>query len=53
MEAVSVRDLGNRGGDVLGRVARGESLIACRRNLTKVDPEALRADLDPVLDSTL
>ena len=78
METVSVRDLRNCGGDVLDRVARGESLIvtrdgtptarlvpvprrspsaaeliARRRNLPKVDPEALRADLDAVLDSTL
>lgn len=53
MAEVSVRDLRNRSADVLDRVARGESLIACCRNLPKLDPEALRADLDAVLDSTL
>ncbi|WP_448073152.1 type II toxin-antitoxin system Phd/YefM family antitoxin [Georgenia yuyongxinii] len=30
MGTVSVRDLRNRGADVLGRVARGESLIVTR-----------------------
>ncbi len=78
MESVTVRDLRNRGGDVLDRVARGESvivtrdgtevaelrprtrrspsaidLIARRRTLPDVDPEALRRDLDAAVDSTL
>lgn len=75
MGTVSVRELRNHGGEVLDRVARGESvvvtrdgaavaelrplprrtataaeLIARRRSLPSVDPAALRADLDRVLD---
>jgi len=78
METVSVRDLRNHGGEVLNRVARGESLIitrdgaevaemvplhrssvapaeliARRRALPLVDPDALRRDVDAVLDATL
>lgn len=78
METVSVRELRNRGGEVLDRVARGEAvivtrdgaevaelrprrrrspsavdLIARRRVLPSIDPEALRRDLDAVLDSGL
>lgn len=75
---VSVRDLRNRGGEVLGRVQRGESLtvtsdgapiaelrplprrsrsavelVARRRSLPPVDPNALRDDVDAVLDQSL
>ena len=78
MNAVSVRDLRNHGGDVLNRVAAGESviitrdgaevaelrplrrravpirdLIARRAALPPVDPSALRADIDAVLDPAL
>jgi len=78
MDAVTVRDLRNHGGEVLDRVARGErliitrdgtevaelrprerksppaeQLIARRRRLPRVDPEALRRDLDAVLDPRL
>lgn len=78
MATVSVRDLRNRGGDILNQVARGEALtvtrdgaevarlvpmprrgaspaelIARRRHLPKVDPEALRRDLDSILDPAL
>jgi prevent-host-death family protein len=78
MESVTVRDLRNHGGEVLDRVARGESvivtrdgaevaelrprarrspspadLIARRRELPHVDPDALRRDLDTVLDAEL
>lgn len=78
METVSVRELRNRGGEVLDRVARGEAvivtrdgaevaelrprrrrspapsdLIARRRLLPMVDPEALRRDVDAVLNPEL
>lgn len=78
MKTVSVRDLRNHGGDVLDRVARGESLIitrdgvevaevvplhrrsvapaeliARRLALPRMDPDALRRDIDAVLDATL
>ncbi len=78
MASVSVRDLRNHGGEVLDRVARGESvvvtrdgaevaelrprvrrspsaadLIRRRRHLPPVDPEALRRDIDDVLDPSL
>jgi antitoxin (DNA-binding transcriptional repressor) of toxin-antitoxin stability system len=78
MDAVTVRELRNHGGEVLDRVARGEALIvtrdgsevaelrrrtrrsptaadliARRRHLPNVDPEALRRDLDRVLDAAL
>jgi prevent-host-death family protein len=78
VESVSVRELRNHGGEVLDRVARGESvivtrdgaevaelrprprpgpsaadLIARRRHLPGVDPEALRRDLDTVLNPEL
>lgn len=78
MGTVTVRELRNHGGDVLERVAHGETLIVTRdghevaelqpirrrsrqtsqlitsrRHLPKVDPEALRADLDAVLDADL
>ena len=75
---VSVRDLRNRGGDVLARVQHGETLtitsdgtpvaelrplprrsrsatelVARRKDLPKVDTEALRADIDSILDQRL
>lgn len=75
---MTVRDLRNRGADVLARVERGETmvvtrdgrpvarvvplsrpsratseLIASRRHLPLVDPAALRADLDEILDAQL
>jgi prevent-host-death family protein len=78
MDSVTVRDLRNHGGEVLTRVARGETLIvtrdgaeiaelrprarrspapadliARRRRLPHVDPNALRRDVDSVLDATL
>lgn len=78
MSTVTVRELRNRGGEVLDRVARGESfvvtrdgspvaelsplrrrsappaeLVARRRTLPPVDPEALRHDVDEVLDPSL
>lgn len=78
MGAVTVRELRNHGGEILDRVARGESLvvtrdgaevavlsrlprvsagpaelIARRRSLPFVDPDALRRDIDAVLDATL
>ncbi|WP_290804772.1 type II toxin-antitoxin system prevent-host-death family antitoxin [Herbiconiux sp.] len=78
MEKVSVRELRNHGGEVLARVARGETLtvtsdgtqvaelrplprlsastrrlIERRKNLPLVDPAALRADLDELIDPSL
>ena len=78
MENVSVRDLRNRGGEVLHRVEHGETLvvtrdgrpvaelrplprasagpvelIARRRHLPTVDPAALRADLDALIEAGL
>ncbi|HEY8789539.1 MAG TPA: type II toxin-antitoxin system prevent-host-death family antitoxin [Actinopolymorphaceae bacterium] len=78
MESVSVRDLRNHGGEVLDRVARGQTvivtrdgvavaelhgrprrgpsaaeLIARRRHLPLVDPQAVRRDIDSVIDATL
>ena len=78
MVHISVRDLRNKGGRVLRRVARGEAVIVTldgepvaelrpirragltaselverRRNLPIVDPVALRADLDRILDTQL
>jgi prevent-host-death family protein len=78
MPSVSVRDLRNHGGEVLGRVARGESLVVTsdgaevaelrplprrspstrqlierRRTLPSVDGDALRADIDDLLDPSL
>ena len=75
---VSVRDLRNRGGDVLARVQHGETLtitsdgapvaelrplprrsrsaselVARRKSLPPVDVDALRADVDSVLDQSL
>lgn len=78
MATVSVRELRNHGGEILDRVARGESLvvtrdgaevavlsglprasvspaelIARRRHLPLVDPDALRRDIDEILDASL
>lgn len=78
MSTVTVRDLRNKGGEILDRVARGESLvvtrdgdpvaelsplrrrsappselIARRRALPPVDVDALRRDVDEVLDAAL
>jgi len=78
MPTVSVRDLRNHGGDVLDRVARGESvtvtrdgtevaelrplprrgptaqqLIDRRRHLPPLDPDALRRDLDALINPQL
>jgi prevent-host-death family protein len=75
---ISVRDLRNRGGDVLDRVQRGETLtvtsdgtpvaelrplprrsrsatelVARRKDLPQVDADALRADIDSLLDQRL
>jgi prevent-host-death family protein len=78
MESVSVRDLRNKGGEVLDRVERGErvivtrdgrpvaelgplprrsprpaELIERRKRMPRVDPDALRRDIDAVLDPSL
>ena len=78
MESISVRELRIHGGEVLDRVARGETLVvtrdgtavgelrplprrglsaaeltARRRHLPQVDPDALRHDLDSVLNTDL
>jgi antitoxin (DNA-binding transcriptional repressor) of toxin-antitoxin stability system len=73
-----VRELRNHGGEVLTRVARGETLLVTRDGaevaelrplrrhsvsatdlilrraaLPQVDPDALRRDVDAILDSSL
>jgi len=78
MSQVSIRDLRNRGGDVVDRAASGEEITITRagkpvaelrpavrpglsaealldrwRRLPTVDPGALRADIDTVLDPSL
>ena len=78
MRTVTVRELRNKGGEVLGRVERGERVIVTRdghaiaelrplprpspgpaelidrrRRLPRVNPEALRRDIDVVLDPSL
>jgi prevent-host-death family protein len=78
VESVTVRDLRNRGGEVLRRVERGErivvtrdgtpvaelrplpnpsvgpaELIRRRRHLPQVDPDALRRDIDDLIDPSL
>jgi prevent-host-death family protein len=78
MRSVTVRELRNKGGEVLERVEQGERVIVTRdghpiaelrplprrsastaelidrrRRLPRVDPEALRRDIDTVLDPTL
>ncbi|HRP07177.1 MAG TPA: type II toxin-antitoxin system prevent-host-death family antitoxin [Gemmatimonadales bacterium] len=78
MERVTVRDLRNRGGQVLDQVARGTSVLVTRdghpiaelrpvrtrplpaaellarwRTVPAVDGDALRADIDSLLDVRL
>ncbi|WP_082973911.1 type II toxin-antitoxin system Phd/YefM family antitoxin [Mycobacterium sp. E740] len=78
MEAVTVRDLRNSGGEVLRRVERGESIVVTRdgtpvaelrplprpsvsptelirrrRNFPRVNPDALRRDIDNLIDQSL
>jgi prevent-host-death family protein len=78
MSSVTVRELRNKGGEVLERVERGEHVIVTRdgrpvaelrplprpsaappelverrRRLPRVDPEALRREIDTVVDPTL
>jgi prevent-host-death family protein len=78
MDTVTIRDLRNHGGEVVGRVEAGEhvtvtrdgrpvaelrplrsrgisaaALLARWRRLPAVDPEALRRDVDAVIDQTL
>lgn len=78
MDAVTVRELRNSGGDVLHRVEHGEhivitrdgtpvaelrplprssarpaELIRRRENLPPVNPDALRRDIDNLIDSAL
>lgn len=60
-----MRDLRNKGGEVLDRVERGERLVVTRdgravaelierrKRLPRVDPDALRADVDAVIDPSL
>ncbi len=78
VRSVTVRELRNKGGEVLDRVERGERLIVTRdgravaelrpvpsrspgaaeligrrKRLPPVDPDALRRDIDAVLDPSL
>jgi prevent-host-death family protein len=78
METVTIRELRNHGGEVVGRVEAGEHVTVTRdgrpvaelrplrsrgvsaavllerwRRLPAVDPEALRRDVDAVIDQTL
>ncbi len=78
MSEVTIRELRNRGGDVVDRAARGEqititrggkpvaelrtvappaltatNLLARWRSLPRVDPAAVRADIDELLDPKL
>ncbi|MDX1891668.1 type II toxin-antitoxin system prevent-host-death family antitoxin [Mycolicibacterium sp. 050158] len=78
MDAVTVRELRNSGGEVLRRVEHGErivitrdgtpvaelrplprssagpaELIRRRKNLPPVDPDALRRDIDNLIDPSL
>jgi antitoxin (DNA-binding transcriptional repressor) of toxin-antitoxin stability system len=78
MSDVTIRDLRNRGGDVVERAARGEKITITRagkpvaelralpqaalsaetlldrwRRLPRLDPVALRSDIDQALDSSL
>ena len=78
METVTIRDLRNHGGEVVGRVEAGEHVTVTRdgrpvaelrplrsrgistaallerwRRLPAVDAEALRHDVDAVIDQTL
>ena len=78
METVTIRELRNHGGEVVGRVEAGARAIVTRdgrpvaelrplrargvsaaallerwRRLPAVDPEALRRDVDAVIDQSL
>jgi prevent-host-death family protein len=78
MAEVTIRELRNHGGEVIDRVARGETVTVTRsgkpvaelrplpstalsavalterrRKLPSVDPAALRADVDRVVDAAL
>jgi prevent-host-death family protein len=78
MRTVTVRELRNKGGEVLDHVEHGESVIVTRdgraiaelrplprrsvgpeelierrRRLPRVDPDALRRDIDAALDPAL
>jgi prevent-host-death family protein len=78
METVTIRDLRNHGGEVVGRVEAGERVTVTRdgrpvaelrplrsrgisaaallerwRRLPAVDADALRRDVDAVIDQTL
>ena len=78
MDTVTIRDLRNHGGEVVGRVEAGEHVTVTRdgrpvaelrplrsrgvsaaallerwRRLPAVDPEALRRDVDAVIDQAL
>ncbi|MCF6390963.1 type II toxin-antitoxin system prevent-host-death family antitoxin [Mycobacterium sp. MBM] len=78
MDAVTVRELRNSGGDVLRRVEHGERLVITRdgtpvaelrplprsspgpaelirrrKNLPPVNPDALRRDIDNLIDPSL
>lgn len=78
MSDVSIRDLRNHGGEVIDRVARGETVRITRsgrpvaelrplprpgvtaealveeaRRLPPMDPDALRRDIDALIDPTL
>jgi prevent-host-death family protein len=78
MDTVTIRDLRNHGGEVVGRVEAGQHVTVTRdgrpvaelrpvrsrgisaaallerwRRLPAVEPEALRRDVDSVIDQTL
>jgi prevent-host-death family protein len=78
MSEVTVRELRNHGGEVIDRVAGGETVTVTRagkrvaelrpllrpplkatallsrwRNLPRVDPEEVQADIDAVIDPSL
>lgn len=78
MADVSIRDLRNKGGEVVDRASRGEPIVITRagkrvaelrpvpppgltaetlvaqwRGLPPVDPDALRRDIDELIDSRL
>ena len=78
MDKITIRDLRNKGGQVVERVIRGEQLIITRdgravaelhpvarepldattllarwRMLPRIDAEALRKEMDDILDPTL
>ncbi len=78
MASVTVRELRNRGGEVLRRVERGERIVVTRdgtpvaelrplshpsvgpaelvrrrKHLPRVNPDALRRDIDKLIDPSL